>query len=128
MRSCPKGRGTRVFANKGELTVTRNWRPLPLVIPGEFNDKVAYRWNEVALGEAQIKRTVVEAELEAQAGERAEDVNRALTPHVASHAHMAQRGFFARRHLVENVAELNTEMRYHALGADAHRFPTCNFL
>lgn len=66
--------GKRVFASKGELHVTRNWRPLARVIPGEVNDKVAYQWKEVALEAAQIKRTVVEAELEAQARERAEDV------------------------------------------------------
>lgn len=57
-------------------------------------------------------------------------VSRALTPHVAAHARTAQGGFVARRHLVENVAELDTEMRYHALGplgADAHRLPCAIF-
>lgn len=54
-------------------------------------------------------------------------VNRDWTPHVTAHSHRAQRAFVAQRNLLANVAELDTEMWFRALGAEVHQLPCVIF-
>lgn len=65
---------SQAFPNYAESIVTRSWRPIAKVEPGGLGDKVSVLWNDAALLSLGLSKATLKAELEAAAGERAENV------------------------------------------------------
>lgn len=64
----------QAYPNYAEGIVTRNWRPIAKVEPGEFGETVTVLWNDAALVSLGLRKEAIKEELEAAAGERAEAV------------------------------------------------------